>query len=113
MSHAKLIMTDSGGIQEEACILEIPCITLRDNTERPESVQVGTNLLAGTDPHQILKYVKKVINVNKKWVNPFGDGFSSWRIIRILCEKLRLKMVKENKITDLDEISHKFKIRYS
>jgi UDP-N-acetylglucosamine 2-epimerase (non-hydrolysing) len=49
-SKAKLVLIDSGGVQEETCILGVPCITLRDNTERPETLDVGSNILAGTDP---------------------------------------------------------------
>jgi len=49
-SKAKLIFTDSGGVQEEACILKVPCVTLRYNTERPETIEVGANVLAGTEP---------------------------------------------------------------
>ena len=53
--NARLILTDSGGVQEESCILRVPCVTLRDNTERPETVDVGGNMLAGTLPDTILK----------------------------------------------------------
>ena len=53
VKHARAVVTDSGGIQEETTVLSIPCITLRDNTERPETVEVGTNELIGTDPQQI------------------------------------------------------------
>jgi len=49
-SEAELIFTDSGGVQEEACILRVPCVTLRDSTERPETVDVGANVLAGALP---------------------------------------------------------------
>ena len=50
--HARLILTDSGGVQEESCILGTPCVTLRENTERPETLEVGASLLAGTDPDE-------------------------------------------------------------
>jgi UDP-N-acetylglucosamine 2-epimerase (non-hydrolysing) len=87
-SNAKLVLTDSGGVQEEACILGTPCVTLRDNTERPETLEVGSNVLAGTDPRKIVEKAKFMLNKNKSWKNPFGDGKASRRIINILLEKL-------------------------
>ena len=57
-SKAKLVLTDSGGVQEETCILGVPCITLRDNTERPETLEDGSNNLAGTDSDKILEAAK-------------------------------------------------------
>jgi len=51
--HASYIVTDSGGLQEEACILGVPCITIRDNTERPETVAVGANVLVGRDTRAV------------------------------------------------------------
>jgi UDP-N-acetylglucosamine 2-epimerase (non-hydrolysing) len=81
-SGSKIVLTDSGGVQEEACICHVPCVTLRDNTERPETLDVGSNLLAGTDPEQILKAAKAAILNSSGWVNPFGDGKASCRIIR-------------------------------
>jgi UDP-N-acetylglucosamine 2-epimerase (non-hydrolysing) len=53
--NAKVVLTDSGGVQEETCILGTPCVTLRDNTERPETLDVGSNILAGTDPEKIIE----------------------------------------------------------
>jgi len=82
--EATLVLTDSGGVQEEACILGVPCVTLRENTERPETVEVGANLLAGTDPASILSAVKEMLNRGKKWENPFGDGMAAERIVDIL-----------------------------
>ena len=82
--HARLILTDSGGIQEEACILGVPCVTLRDNTERPETLQVGSNVLAGTSPKNVLEMTEKMFKVSPNWVNPFGDGKSGKRILKIL-----------------------------
>jgi UDP-N-acetylglucosamine 2-epimerase (non-hydrolysing) len=83
-ANAQLILTDSGGVQEEACILKIPCVTLRYNTERPESIEVGANTLAGTEPQIILKKVREMIQKERNWKSPFGDGKASQRIIRIL-----------------------------
>jgi len=83
-ANAKLVLTDSGGVQEETCILKVPCVTLRDNTERPETLEVGSNMLAGTQPEKILNMVEKMINKKKDWENPFGDGKAGERIIKIL-----------------------------
>jgi len=82
---AKIIFTDSGGLQEEACILKTPCITVRDNTERPETLKCGMNILAGADPDKIETAVEdhlKRTTVN--CMNPFGDGQASERIISTL-----------------------------
>jgi UDP-N-acetylglucosamine 2-epimerase (non-hydrolysing) len=80
-NHARLILTDSGGIQEEACILGVPCVILRDNTERPETVEVGASMLGGTTPQTIREYVQMMLKKNKGWSNPFGDGKSGERIV--------------------------------
>ena len=82
--NARLVLTDSGGVQEEACILNVPCVTLRDNTERPETLEVGSNVLAGTSPEMVLEKTKMMMNVSNGWVNPFGDGNAGQRIIEIL-----------------------------
>src|SRR3972149_11090000 len=83
-THSKLIMTDSGGIQEEACILQVPCVTLRDNTERLETVEVGGNILAGFDPAKILKSSEEVIQKDRNWENPFGDGRAGEKIVEFV-----------------------------
>jgi UDP-N-acetylglucosamine 2-epimerase (non-hydrolysing) len=83
-NNATLILTDSGGVQEEACILGVPCVTLRDNTERPETLEVGSNVLAGTNPQNILEKAKLMLNYKKGWSNPFGDGKAGYRIVKIL-----------------------------
>lgn len=86
--HAKLILTDSGGIQMETCILHTPCVTLRDNTEWLETIEVGSNMLAGCDPNNILKTVTTMIIKNKNWKNPFGDGTAGRQIINVLTNQL-------------------------
>jgi UDP-N-acetylglucosamine 2-epimerase (non-hydrolysing) len=96
-SKAKLVLTDSGGVQEEACILKVPCVTLRDNTERPETLETDSNVLAGTNSEKVLEGVRLMLkkqtfkksliknaSLNNNWSNPFGDGKAGRRIVEIL-----------------------------
>ena len=83
-SNAKLVLTDSGGVQEETCILGVACVTLRDNTERQETLEVGCNILAGTNPDKILECTKIMVTTKKGWKNPFGDGNSGKKIVEKL-----------------------------
>jgi UDP-N-acetylglucosamine 2-epimerase (non-hydrolysing) len=87
-SNARLIFTDSGGVQEEACILGVPCVTLRDNTERPETVEVGANVIAGARAENIMRAASTMLGRDNNWNNPFGDGKAAMRIIEILEGKL-------------------------
>jgi UDP-N-acetylglucosamine 2-epimerase (non-hydrolysing) len=87
-SKAKLALTDSGGVQEETCILGTPCVTLRDNTERPETLAVGSNVLAGADAERILAAAKVMGAKVGGWCNPFGDGKASERIVNVLFDKV-------------------------
>lgn len=89
-AEAALIATDSGGIQEEACILRVPCLTLRENTERPETVAVGGNVLIGLNPGTAARLAKIMINKPRRWRNPFGDGRAGERIVEVLKRKLKL-----------------------
>jgi UDP-N-acetylglucosamine 2-epimerase (non-hydrolysing) len=82
--QARLVLTDSGGVQEETCILNIPCVTLRNNTERPETLEVGSNVLAGAIPDKITKKTEAMMNRERSWKNPFGDGKAGESIIRIV-----------------------------
>ncbi len=82
-SAARLILSDSGGVQEEACILGVPCVTLRTSTERPETVQVGANLVAGYRPEGILRSTMRMMKCDTGWKNPFGDGQAAQRILAI------------------------------
>ena len=86
-SNAKLVLTDSGGVQEETCILNVPCVTLRDNTERPETLQVGSNVLAGTTPDSIIEKTTMMLQKPASWKNPFGDGKAGQRIIEIVARQ--------------------------
>ena len=91
ISGAELVMTDSGGIQEEACVLGVPSVILRENTERPEVLEVGAGqLVGGNDEQRILTGAREMLRVKKdeegheKWTNPFGDGKSGERIIDLI-----------------------------
>lgn len=85
-ARATIVLTDSGGLQEEACTLGVPCVTLRDNTERPETIEVGANQLAGTKPEDILAAARVMVGRRGEWVNPFGDGRAGARIISHITE---------------------------
>ncbi len=86
MSQAKLIVTDSGGIQEETTFLKIPCLTLRENTERPITTTIGTNQLVGMEPDAILAGYTKAMNgyTTNSQIPPLWDGLASQRILDIL-----------------------------
>lgn len=84
---ADLIITDSGGVQEEACILETPCVTIRDNTERPETLDVGSNMLTSCDESHIHNAINTMLG-KSGWSQPFGNGRASKIILDILDHRL-------------------------
>jgi len=86
MSQAALVVTDSGGIQEETTVLGIPCLTARENTERPITVEVGTNRVVGTDPRRILETAGQVLDgeVPRGRIPDLWDGEAADRIARII-----------------------------
>lgn len=88
--HAKAVVTDSGGITEETTVMHVPCLTLRDNTERPETCTIGTNELVGTNPKAIKPAMDKLFSGNWKHgeIPELWDGKSADRIIKIILEKL-------------------------
>ncbi|MBD3626969.1 UDP-N-acetylglucosamine 2-epimerase (non-hydrolyzing) [Cyclobacterium sp.] len=90
VEKAKAVVTDSGGITEETTVMGIPCMTLRDNTERPETITQGTNELLGTDPKAIPPAMEKLFSGNWKTgkVPHLWDGQTAKRIVEILLEKL-------------------------
>ena len=85
---AKLVLTDSGGLQEETTYLGIPCLTIRENTERPVTINVGTNVLTGSNPDNILEEYEKIMNGNfKKGRIPYlWDGHTAERIVEKLAD---------------------------
>ena len=91
MQAARLVLTDSGGIQEETTALGIPCITLRNNTERPITVEEGTNTVVGQDPSRILAVVDEILRTGGKAgrIPELWDGRASERIVAVLSEWLK------------------------
>lgn len=94
VKNAKVVITDSGGITEEATVLGVPCMTLRDNTERPETVSLGSNELVGTNPFNLIPFMKKLFD--DKWktaqIPELWDGHTASRIVNVL-SKLSLKII--------------------
>jgi UDP-N-acetylglucosamine 2-epimerase (non-hydrolysing) len=89
MSEAKIVITDSGGIQEETTVLGVPCLTVRDNTERPITTTEGTNILVGTEQGKILNGYREITRTPKTYSRPqLWDGRASERIVNILLESL-------------------------
>jgi len=87
-ANASVIITDSGGLQEEACILGVPCVTARDSTERPETIEIGANRLVGADAEQITTAAREACKSTRSWKQPFGPTGSGERIVTILEESL-------------------------
>ena len=109
ISNSQLILTDSGGVQEEAITLSIPCITLRYNTERPETITAGGNILAGTTSDEISRNINNILNnpdvykAMQNASNPYGDGSSSKQILKIIKNCIindTLNVKKADSITD-------------
>ncbi len=98
LKASELILTDSGGVQEEAPSLGKPVLVLREETERPEAIEAGTAVLVGTDPGRILAEVERHLDrvasssSTLSIINPYGDGFASERIARRLLERFHLSM---------------------
>ena len=90
VEHAKVVVTDSGGITEETTVMGVPCITLRDNTERPETCTIGTNKLIGTRPEAIKPALDLLFA--GEWqqgaIPPLWDGHTAERIVEILLNEL-------------------------
>jgi len=92
MGHAAVVVTDSGGIQEETTCLGIPCVTVRENTERPVTVKVGTNVLAGTSKEGIRKATRQQLTSKVSGGVPEAwDGRSAQRILDVICREIQKK----------------------
>ena len=90
IKNSKLIVSDSGGVQEEACILKVPLITIRNSTERPETLEIGCNILSKIKDKMVYKHAMKILNRNIRWKNPYGNGnaaLKSYNIIKDFLNK--------------------------
>jgi UDP-N-acetylglucosamine 2-epimerase (non-hydrolysing) len=86
VERCKAVITDSGGITEEATVMGVPCMTLRDNTERPETITMGTNELLGVNPKAIQPAMEKLFSDSwkKGGIPEMWDGMTGMRIIQII-----------------------------
>lgn len=114
LSKSSLVLTDSGGIQEESITLNIPCVTLRYNTERPETISAGGNILAGTEEKEIKYNIESILNnkeIYEKMANaknPYGEGNSSNKIYSIIKDTFdnnALKIKSSETILDFEGYS--------
>ena len=96
MKNARLVITDSGGLQEESTMLGVPCLTIRENTERPVTITHGTNVLVGVNPDDLQAQVERVLESAEKThreVPDLWDGHAAQRIVKILAEKMSASCV--------------------
>ena len=92
MQNAAVVITDSGGIQEETTCLGVPCVTVRENTERPVTIEVGTNILAGTAARGIREATRQQLESKRDTAIPeTWDGRSAERILDVVCNELALQ----------------------
>ncbi len=89
--HCKFVLTDSGGLQEESTWMGIPCLTVRENTERPVTVTLGTNEIVGTDSAKIIDAANRILSGNwkKGEIPPLWDGHAAERIVKIFKNKIK------------------------
>ncbi len=92
---ATMVLTDSGGLQEETTVLGVPCITIRENTERPSTIEIGTNYLVGTDPQRIFSVAQQILGGNAKEgkVPPLWDGNAAERIVDVIIDYMNKSLL--------------------
>jgi UDP-N-acetylglucosamine 2-epimerase (non-hydrolysing) len=90
IERARLVLSDSGGVQEEASVLGTPCLTLRENTERPITIELGTNVVVGTDPIRVVEAGRAALSGGARPASiPLWDGQAATRIAQVLLDHFR------------------------
>jgi UDP-N-acetylglucosamine 2-epimerase (non-hydrolysing) len=84
LSASAAVLTDSGGVQEEACVLGVPCVTPQDSTDRSETTEVGANRLSRCRPDDVSRAVTETLGTETSWESPYGDGGAAERILEAL-----------------------------
>ena len=106
MMNATLVVTDSGGIQEETTCLDVPCVTVRENTERPVTIEKGTNVLAGVTKEGIRHAIRRQLRSKTAGMPPeLWDGCTADRIVEIICEKARRRSCSPSDLTNSNYVS--------
>ncbi|MCI0560146.1 MAG: UDP-N-acetyl glucosamine 2-epimerase, partial [Nitrososphaera sp.] len=100
--NAACALTDSGTVQEECCIMNVPCVTIRMSTERPETIELGSNIVAGTDPSRILEAVGSMMDAEPTWKHPYGENVSE-KMVQIMKGYRRKSFVEEMRDEIVDE----------
>jgi UDP-N-acetylglucosamine 2-epimerase (non-hydrolysing) len=93
--NALCLISDSGTLQEEGCILGVPCVVIRMSTERPETVVLGSSIVAGLEPANVLRSIETFMNENRKWKHPYGDGHTADRVVDVLKNYERKPILEE------------------
>jgi UDP-N-acetylglucosamine 2-epimerase (non-hydrolysing) len=82
--NALALISDSGTVQEEGCILGVPCVVIRVSTERPETVVLGSSIVAGLEPANVVESIETFVTENRKWDHPYGDGHTADRVADVI-----------------------------
>lgn len=94
--NALCAITDSGTVQEETCILRVPCVVIRLSTERPETVKLGSSIVAGLEPSNVVGCVDRILRRKRDWKHPYGDGRTGKKIAAILERSERWSPLRES-----------------
>lgn len=93
--NALCLITDSGTVQEEGCILGVPCVVIRISTERPETVVIGSSIVAGLEPRSVIQSIETFLGENRQWQHPYGDGHTAERVVDVLTKYDRKSIIEE------------------